>query len=95
MKRLLMKKSKQSIIKLSKIELAQYDLNRQTAKISALSSEIDDKYEFVTSEDVLPEKGLLEKTSAIKKFEYLPLGSELRKQTDIVKKTISRVRQGL
>ena len=33
---------------------AQYDLDRQTAKISALSSGNVSKYEFLTSKDVLP-----------------------------------------
>ena len=37
---------------------AQYD--RQTAKISALSSGNADKYEFLTSQDVLPETELLD-----------------------------------
>ena len=35
---------------------AQYDLDRQTAKISALSSGNVYKYEFLTGEDVLQEK---------------------------------------
>ena len=43
------------------------------------------KYEFLTGEDVLPEKGLLEKAATIKRFEYSPLGKELKKQTDIAK----------
>ena len=64
---------------------AQYDLDRQTAKISALSSGNVSKYEFLTSEDVLPEKKLLEKAARIKRFEYSPLGSELKKQTGIAK----------
>ena len=38
---------------------AQCILNRQTAKISALSSENVRNYEFLTGKDVLPEKGLL------------------------------------
>ena len=42
---------------------AQYILDRQTAKISALSSGNVSKYEFLTDEDVLPEEDLLEKTS--------------------------------
>ena len=62
---------------------AQYDLDRQTAKISALSSGNVDKYEFLTGKDVLQEKVLLEKAAAIKKFEYSSLGGELKKQTDI------------
>ena len=35
---------------------AQYNLNRQTTKISALSSGNVSKYEFLTSKDILPEK---------------------------------------
>ena len=35
---------------------------------------------FLTSEDVLPEKRLLEKTATIKIFEYSPLSSELKRQ---------------
>ena len=34
----------------------QYGLDRQTAKISALSSENVGKYEFLTGKGVLPEK---------------------------------------
>ena len=37
----------------------QYNLDKHTAKISALSSENVGKYEFVTGKDVLPEKNLL------------------------------------
>ena len=48
---------------------AQYYLDRQTAKISTLSSGNVSKYEFVTGKDVLPEKDLLEKAAGIKKFE--------------------------
>ena len=35
---------------------AQYDLDSQTVKISALSSGSVSKYEFLTAKDVLPEK---------------------------------------
>ena len=35
---------------------AQYNLDRQTAKISALSSGNVSKYEFLTSKDVSPKK---------------------------------------
>ena len=35
---------------------AQYDLDRQTAKISTLSSGNVSKHKFLTSKDVLPEK---------------------------------------
>ena len=65
---------------------APYDLDRQTAKISTLSSGNVNRYEFSTSKDVLPEKDLQEKAAKIKRFEYSPLGEELKAQTDIVKK---------
>ena len=55
---------------------AQYSLDRQTAKISALSSINVSKYEFLTKKDVLPEKDLLEKAATIKLFKYSPLGKE-------------------
>ena len=47
---------------------AQYDLDWQTAKILALSSWNVCKYEFLTGEDVLPEKELLEKAATIKRL---------------------------
>ena len=39
---------------------AQYDLDREIPKISALSSGNVSKYEFLTGKDVLPEKDFLE-----------------------------------
>ena len=51
-----------NIIKKSK---AQYDLGRQTAKISALSSGNVSKYEFLAGKDVLLEKDLLEKAATM------------------------------
>ena len=49
-----------------------------------LSSRNVDKYEFLTCEDVLSVKGLLEKTLQ-SRIEYSPLGSELKNQTEIAK----------
>ena len=40
---------------------AQYNLDKQTAKIFALSSGNVSKFEFLTGKDVLPEKDFLEK----------------------------------
>ena len=40
------------------------------------------------------EKNWPEKTAAIKKFEYLPLGNELKKVEYCCKKTIQRIIQG-
>ena len=47
---------------------AQYNLERQTPKMSALSSGNVSKHEFMTSKDVLPEKNLLEKAATTKIF---------------------------
>ena len=49
---------------------AQYDLDKQTAKISALSSGNIGKYEFLIGENILPVKDLLEKAATIKRFAY-------------------------
>ena len=43
------------------------------------------KYTFLTDEDVLLEKDLLQKAANIKRFEYPPLGKELKMQTSIAK----------
>ena len=51
---------------------AKCNLEKQTAKISALSSGNLSIYEFLTCKDVLWEKELLEKAATIKRFEYLP-----------------------
>ena len=57
---------------------AQYNLDRQTVKISALSSGNVRKYEFLTGKDVWLEKDFIEKAATIKRFEYLALGKELK-----------------
>ena len=41
---------------------------------------------FQTDKDVLLEENLLEKAFTIKRFEYLPLRSQLKIETDIAKK---------
>ena len=71
---------------------AQYNLDRQTAKISALSSRNVGKYEFSTGENILMEKDLLEKAATITKFEYSPLGSELKKN---YKRSMPKISQDL
>ena len=52
---------------------AQYNLDREAAKISALSSKELKKYEYLTVEDVGYKPGVVERT----KFEYSPLGEVL------------------
>ena len=59
-------------------EKLQYDINREAAKISALSSGKIQKYEYLTGEDILPsnQQQIIEQT----KFTYSPLGKAFDKQ---------------
>ena len=61
-----------------KDEKLQYDINREAAKISALSSGKLHKYEYLTGEDILPsnQQQIIEQT----KFTYSPLGKAFDKQ---------------
>ena len=61
-----------------KSEKLQYDINRETAKISALSSGKFDKYEYLTSEEILPsnKQQIIEQP----KLTYSPLGKAFEKQ---------------
>ena len=59
----------------SKHNEVQYDLDREAAKISALSSNNLDKYEYLTGEDL----GLKPSTVEQAKFEYSPLGKIFNK----------------
>ena len=54
---------------------AQYDLDRKAAKISALSSNNLDKYEYLTGEDLGLKPSTIEQT----KFEHSPLGKIFNK----------------
>ena len=54
---------------------AQYDLDGKAAKISALSSNNLDKYEYLTGEDLGLKPSTIEQT----KFEYSPLGKIFNK----------------
>ena len=59
-------------------EKLQYDINREAAKISALSSGKIHKYEYLTGEDILPsnQQQIIEQA----KFTYSPLGQAFEKQ---------------
>ena len=70
---------------------AQFDLDRQIPNISALSSRNVSKYEFLMAKMFFTRKDLLEKAAAVKRLEYSPLDSELKKQTDIDKKQHQRL----
>ena len=66
-----------------KDEKLQYDINREAAKISALSSGKIDKYEYLTGEEILPsnQQQIIQQA----KFAYSPLGKALEKQAKTIK----------
>ena len=59
-------------------EKLKYDINRETTKISALSSGKIHKYEYLTGENILPsnQQQIIEQA----KFTYSPLGKAFEKQ---------------
>ena len=63
-------------------EKLQYDINREAAKISALSSGKINKYEYLTDEDILPssQQQIIEQA----KFTYSPLRKTFGKQTKTI-----------
>ena len=63
-------------------EKLQYNINREAAKISAVSSGKIDKYEYLTGEEILPsnQQQIIEQA----KFTYSPLGKAFEKQTKTV-----------
>ena len=66
-----------------KDEKLQYDINREAAKISALSSRKLDKYEYLTGEEILPsnQQQIIQQA----KFNYSPLGKAIEKQIKTIK----------
>ena len=64
-------------------EKLQYDINRETAKISTLSSGKIDKSEYITGEEILlsNQQQIIEQA----KFSYFPLGKASEKQTKTIK----------
>ena len=63
-------------------EKLQYDINREVAKISALSSGKIDKHEYLTGEEILPsnQQQIIEQA----KFTYSSLGKAFEKQTKTI-----------
>ena len=61
-----------------KDEKLQYDINREAAKISALSSGKLDKYEYLTGEEIVlsNQQQIIQQA----KFNYSPLGKAIEKQ---------------
>ena len=66
-----------------KDEKLQYDINREAAKISALSSGKLDKYEYLTGEEILPsnQQQIIQQA----KFTCSPLGKVIEKQIKTIK----------
>ena len=66
-----------------KDEKLQYDINREAAKISTLSSGKIDKYEYLTGEEILPsnQQQIIEQA----KLTYSPLRKAFEKQTKTIK----------
>ena len=66
-----------------KNEKLQYDINRQAAKISALSSDQIDKYEYLTGEEILrsDQSRIIDQA----RFTYSPLGKVFEKQIKAIK----------
>ena len=62
-------------------ENLQYDINREAAKISALSSGKIDKYEYLTGEEILPstQQQIIEQA----KITYSLLGKAFEKQKQL------------
>ena len=69
------------IIDRIRYEKLQYDINREVAKISALSPGKIHKYEYFTGEDILPsnQQQIIEQA----KFTYSPLGKAFEKQKQL------------
>ena len=63
-------------------EKLQYDINREAAKISNLSSGKINKYEYLTGEEILPsnQQQIIDHA----KFSYSPLGKAFEKQTKTI-----------
>ena len=64
-------------------EKLQYDIDREAAKISALSSVKLDKYQYLTGQEILPstQKQIIEQD----KLNYSPLEKAFEKQTKTIK----------
>ena len=64
-------------------EKLKYDINREAAEISALSSDKIDKYEYLTVKEILPsnQQQIIEQA----KFTYSPLGKAFEKQIKTTK----------
>ena len=69
-------------------EKLQYDINREAAKISTLSSGKIHKYEYLTGEDILlfNQQQILEQAT----FSYSPLGKAFEKQIKMIEDQVKK-----
>ena len=69
-----------------------YDINREAAKISALSSGKIDKYEYLTGEEILPsnQSRIIEQAM----FTYFPLGKAFEKQIKTIEDQGEKTNKG-
>ena len=69
-------------------EKLQYDINREAAKISALSSGKINKYEYLTGEEILPsnQKQIIEEA----KFTISKLKKAFEKQTKTIERKLRK-----
>ena len=69
-------------------EKLQYDINREAAKISALSSGKIHKYEYLTGEDILPsnQQQIIEQA----RFTYCSLGKAFEKQIKTIENQLQK-----
>ena len=69
-------------------EKLQYDIDREVAKVTALSSGKINKYEYLTAEEILPsnQEQLIEQA----KFTYSSLGKAFEKQKQLNTKEKSK-----
>ena len=72
-------------------EKLQHNIDREAAKISALSSKKFNKYEYLTGEEILPsnQKQMIQQA----KFTYSPLGKAFEKQTKTILKIEEKNKQ--
>ena len=69
-----------------KDEKLKYDINREAANISALSSGKIDKYEYLTGEEILPsdQNRIIEQA----KFRHSPLSKAVKKQIKTIEEQL-------
>ena len=74
-------------------EKLKYDINREAAKISALSSGKIHKYEYLTGEDILPsnQQQIIEQA----RFNYSPLVKAFEKQIKTIEDQIEKETKGI